>query len=58
MVEFAPAEPCIPITVTRADGRGDEPAFEHERKGNLVRVSYLYTPYAGWVRKERVRVGR
>ena len=48
----------IPVTVVRADGRGNEPGFELARKGSLVKVSYLYTPFTGWVRSERVRQGR
>lgn len=53
-----PEDTSIPVTVTRADGRGDEPAFELERAGCYVKVSYLYSAFTGWVRHERVRQGR
>lgn len=48
----------IPVTIDRADGRGAEPGFELERKGPLVKLEYLYAPFTGWVRSERVRQGR
>lgn len=49
---------ALAVTIDRADGRGAEPGFELERKGGLVKVEYLYTPFTGWVRSERVREGR
>lgn len=48
----------IPVTICRADGRGDEPGFELGRKGHLVKVEYLYAPFTGWVDSSRVERGR
>jgi hypothetical protein len=49
---------ALAVTIDRADGRGTEPGFELARKGSLVKVEYLYSPFTGWVRSERVREGR
>lgn len=54
MVDFLPYNTARAVTVNRADNGGDEPAFELDRRGGLVKVEYLYSAFTGWVRAERV----